>query len=450
MSSRRFLFTTLPSNDLGLLTRSLPIARVLSERGHQVHFSSHATAPSKLIADAGFDNIKPRYPIYEVASGNKSFRGILRLMRDERIRREYGGAFAFLFKLLGSIPLRFAKPETEIWSLDHMMAVTGLMNANFMRANCEAFKGVMEQLRPDAVVDFWNPFACIAARALGIPLITVIQADAHPESGGFVWWKQRPKHVPTAVPAVNRVRRGYGLAAVESVEELNIGDLTLIVGSRETDPLPEGAEGTYIGSLLWQKETEEPAWFQELPDDRPVIWAYPGNPRYSGPGAAWSSEVVLKACIEALAGDDFHIVLSLGHQSLPEEYWQLPHNFRLVKYVPGLSMARRCDLMLHHGGYGSCQTGLVTGTPAVIVPTFSERESNARRIAGLGAGELVLPSVDDGGRKSIDAAQLRAAVEHVLGDPSYKLQAQRYGEVLRQTGDHLKAARLIEEHLSNK
>jgi len=48
-------------------------------------------------------------------------------------------------------------------------------------------------------------------------------------------------------------------------------------------------------------------------------------------------------------------------------------------------MAERSDLLIHHGGYGSCQTGLVTGTPAVIIPTYAERESNARRIAALGA-----------------------------------------------------------------
>jgi UDP:flavonoid glycosyltransferase YjiC (YdhE family) len=40
----------------------------------------------------------------------------------------------------------------------------------------------------------------------------------------------------------------------------------------------------------------------------------------------------------------------------------------------------------HHGGYGSCQTGLVPGTPALILPTFPERESNARRIRQMEAG----------------------------------------------------------------
>jgi hypothetical protein len=45
------LLTTLPTNDLGLVTRSLPIARELVARGHEVAFSNPARAPSKLIAE---------------------------------------------------------------------------------------------------------------------------------------------------------------------------------------------------------------------------------------------------------------------------------------------------------------------------------------------------------------------------------------------------------------
>ncbi len=39
-----FLFFTLPSNDLGLLARSLPIARALRDRGHTVEFCTPARA----------------------------------------------------------------------------------------------------------------------------------------------------------------------------------------------------------------------------------------------------------------------------------------------------------------------------------------------------------------------------------------------------------------------
>jgi UDP:flavonoid glycosyltransferase YjiC (YdhE family) len=56
----KLLFTTLPTNDLGLMMRSLPIAQELAARGHNVAFSNPARAPSMLIAEADFANILPK------------------------------------------------------------------------------------------------------------------------------------------------------------------------------------------------------------------------------------------------------------------------------------------------------------------------------------------------------------------------------------------------------
>jgi UDP:flavonoid glycosyltransferase YjiC (YdhE family) len=61
----RFLFTTLPSNDLGLLTRSLPIARELKLRGHEVAYCHPARSPQILIGEAGFQNVLPDDPLYQ-------------------------------------------------------------------------------------------------------------------------------------------------------------------------------------------------------------------------------------------------------------------------------------------------------------------------------------------------------------------------------------------------
>ena len=111
-------------------------------------------------------------------------------------------------------------------------------------------------------------------------------------------------------------------------------------------------------------------------------------------------------------------------------------------------MAERSDLLIHHGGYGSCQTGLYTGTPAVIIPTFSERESNARRIAEVGAGEFVLPTTDSSGRKKeIKAAEVHAKAKLVLSDPTYTENAKRISEKIRGYGGASDAARLIENHI---
>jgi hypothetical protein len=50
-----FLFTTLPTNELGLLARSLPIAHERAQRGHWMLYRSPVPAPGKVIAEAGLE-----------------------------------------------------------------------------------------------------------------------------------------------------------------------------------------------------------------------------------------------------------------------------------------------------------------------------------------------------------------------------------------------------------
>jgi hypothetical protein len=347
------------------------------------------------------------------------------------------------------------------------MALSGMLHPGFVRGFCDALVELMCDCGADAVVDFWNPYACIAARSLGKPLATVIQADIHPASQGFIWWRERPPGVPNPLPVVNGVLADYGLAPVEKVEELCAGDLTLMLGTPETDPLPEpsgpGMLGlevpgvNYVGPVLWQSPGAElPGWMGFLDRERPVIWLYSGNPRYLPLRSPVDSAVVLQASIAALAEEGWtdqgpgdlplsQVVVTTGHHALPRRFLPLPANFRHEAFLPGLAMAGESDLLIHHGGYGSCQTGLYTGTPQVIIPTYSERESNARRVAALGAGEFVLPTEGIRARKHVEAEELRAVVRQVLAEPSYAENARRASEKLREYGGAAEAARLIED-----
>jgi UDP:flavonoid glycosyltransferase YjiC (YdhE family) len=341
---------------------------------------------------------------------------------------------------------RFGTAET--WNVDHGAYIAGWGIENYVRADVDALMELISEYEPDAVVDFFNLSACIAARASHKPLITVIQADMHPQSRGFIWWKETPPDIPNPVPATNKILAELHLDSVSKVAELLIGDKTLVVGMPETDPLPETANVIYIGAILWQRAGEKlPDLVANLSKMKPVIWLYPGNPQYySGVHSFFDSAVVIHACIEALKDEDVQVVLSTGHHSLPKDALPLPSNFRHVSFVPGLAMGERSDLMIHHGGYGSCQTGLFTGTPALVIPTYSERESNARRVAAVGAGDFVLPTADDvaGRKKHVQAAEVRDKVNRILSGPSFRDNAKRISEKLRSYGGASYAASLIE------
>lgn len=432
-----YLFTTLPSNDLGLLTRSLPVARELRTLGHRVLFCSPGRAPRRLVADAGFESRLPDDPLYNLTDPAS----LPRLLRSAHPWHDVRLAFRVLRHAMRS-------STAEVWDIDHFMCLMGMAEPDLVRAAVASLTRLIADCRADAVVDFWNPLACMAARATNTPLISVLQADAHPDSRGFLWWREAPADPPTPVPAVNQVLIELGQAPVARAAELLLGDLTLVLGLPRTDPLPERADVTYVGPILWQQSGSAlPDWIEKLDPDRPLVWLYPGNLRYM-PGAhsPFDSMVVLEACIEALRDEPLRVVLTTGHQTLPRRFHRLPSNFRHAPYVPGLAMAERSTMLIHHGGYGSCQTGLWAGRPAVIVPTFSERESNARRVAEAGAGLVVLPESNARGtRKHVPPARLRDAVRTVLSDPAFARNAGEISLELRAQGGAPLAARLIAE-----
>jgi hypothetical protein len=240
------------------------------------------------------------------------------------------------------------------------------------------------------VVDFWNPLAVLAARSLGLPIVTVIQADAHPASAASVWWKPAPPHLPTAVPVVNRVLATLWAASHSLARRaLPRGPHARRRHTRDR-PLPRGADVTYIGPALWQQEDAElPGWADRAVARSTRGLGLLGNPRYGGSDGRSIHEVILHATVAALGGTATQVVLSTGHHPLPRGNVAAAGERPLRALRPWARDGSAERRLIHHGGYGSCQTGLITGKPAVILPTYSERESNARRIAALGAGLLV-------------------------------------------------------------
>ncbi len=410
----KFLFTMLPANDLGLPTRLVPIARALADRGHHVAVFNPAPAPARLIQDAGLKNLPmPSRPVPDY-------------------------------------PADLAQASLA-WDVEHMFgALFG--NEEFVRAATAVQVEVMRDFKPDVVVDSFGLFGCLAARILRLPLASVLQGNFHPASDGFLWWKgERPAGLPSAAPMINKVAEENGVAPVARCVDLLAGDLSLIVGTPETDPLPATAGVAYIGPIVWQRGNATlPDWVHSLDSDKPVIWVYSGNPRYANAPTPIDSIVVIRAAIAALGDASVQVVLTTGYQDVPEEFGTLPTNFHHAAYLPGLAMAERCDLMVHHGGHGSVMTGLCAGTPAVIIPTITERESNARRLAALGAGEIVLPVDLADGEKRIDVDDFGATVRRVLNDPGYLRSARRVAESMRQFGGAQEAAGRIERFAGSK
>ena len=198
----RLLFTMHIANDLGLPTRMVPIARELADRGHTVAVCNPSPAPARLIEEAGLPNLPlPPFP-------------------------------------RPALPERTAGRFRDV---DEFWANRGMLDEAHARALTAAYAEVIRAWGAEVVVDSFSPYACLAARALGRRLVTVLQGDFHPASRGFLWWEPAPPAGPgpgAAAAVMNAVAASYGLPPLARVVDLLSGDLDLIAGTPETDPLP--------------------------------------------------------------------------------------------------------------------------------------------------------------------------------------------------------------------
>ena len=396
----RILFVSLRSDDLGLPSRLLPIAAELRTRGHDVAFASPAPVPAKLIANAGFRNLECP-PMY--ASG---------------------------------LPKLFAEPTPLVRDYDHFLALLGWCDHEFTAQEIENCVSVLRTWSPDIVVDSFDAGWCAAARILNVPLVEVLQADLHPDGRGFTWWLP-PSPAPSPAGAFNAALARAGLPRVDKAARLVLGAATMVVGSPATDPVPDPAL-PHVGALAWGDPAAQLPAAIPPPGRRPLIFLYGGKPRYSLRRTIWcDSAIVLDACIQALADLDADVVVGAGNQELPSP---LPDNFIPLDYAPGQVLARRADAMIHHGGHGSTLTALAAGTPALIIPTYSERESNARRAAALGAALYLVPETEDGDAqhepelalvpetggadRRLEPKLVADAITTLLEDPRYSDSAQ--------------------------
>ena len=349
-------------------------------RGHEIAFANPAPAPSRLIASAGFANLE--VPPISV------------------------------------IPTKLVEPTPLVRDVDHFLALLGFCDHEFTAAQVNRWMTVLAEWRPDAVLDSMGVACCAAARISQIPVIEILQGDFHPDGPGFTWWLPAESS-PTPVDAFNAVLAGGGVAPVDRAGRLLLKSATVVVGSPSTDPVPDPSL-KHVGLLGWGDSSANLPAAIPAPGRRPLVFLYGGKPRYRPGTVFWGdSAIVLDASLKALAPMDVDVVLGGGGQELPDG---LPSNVTPLEYAPGQALAKRADVMIHHGGHGSTLTALAAGTPALVIPTYSERESNGRRVTALGAGLCLVPD-RVGIDQWLDSGSVRDAIGRLLEESQFRVSA---------------------------
>jgi UDP:flavonoid glycosyltransferase YjiC (YdhE family) len=325
----------------------------------------------------------------------------------------------------------FTAPVDEVrgwWSPYHFLAFHHL-DIDTLIGHVEAYRKAISDGRPAVVVTDINPIAALAAKSLRISHVTISQSLFLPfRKFNSIRWT-----MPSALPAINKVLSHYDVDLVESVEYLDVGDVTLVPSIPEFDPMQETPPSLhYVGPILGNELIPLPS------ADRssfavPEVFFYPGRPHDA---AGSSGQTLLDVGLSALSALDATVTVSTGGND-----FHIPkYPGRQLEIVPWrvISPDYKPNLIIHHGGHGACLTAISAGIPSVIIATHAEREYNARNLAALGCGEFVPTD-------QINVRHVRRAIESVIQNPAYAYECTQWSQTIaaRKYGGADQAASII-------
>ena len=145
------------------------------------------------------------------------------------------------------------------------------------------------------------------------------------------------------------------------------------------------------------------------------------------PGIGFFPDLYRRA-IDALAWLPIRLLVTVGNDVDPADLGRVPDNVRVERWVPQARVITGAAAMVGHGGSGSTLQALTAGVPLALVPLFADQPYNARRVAELGAGLTLDPSLDG----------LADAVRDLLAQPGYAAAA-------RAIADEIAALPLVDD-----
>jgi UDP:flavonoid glycosyltransferase YjiC (YdhE family) len=231
---------------------------------------------------------------------------------------------------------------------------------------------------------------------------------------------------------VNQVRRRYGLPGVgfDLRRVYTDADYVLYPDSEALIPTC-GRPQThrYVGPLLWSPADKTPAWWRDLPEDRPIVYVTLGS---SG------SSRLLATVLEALGSEPVTVIAALV-DAVPD---RLPPNVRCADYLPGLEAAERARLVISNGGSPTAQQALAAGKPIIGLPANLDQHLNMDYVVRAGAGRSIRS-------EHVTAVAVRQAVRAVLADATFTHAAVRLRHSFAEYDPGAVTSQVIEEAIAS-
>ncbi|HJP78813.1 MAG TPA: macrolide family glycosyltransferase [Pseudonocardiaceae bacterium] len=337
---KNFLFVTAPA--AGHVNPALPLVAELTRRGHRVSF---ATGPAHLAAASAAGASTVELPWTLDPTG---------LSRDTFSTTSFIG-------LLDNL-LTTAAPALD--------ALVDTAHERGTDAVCF-----------DATV---APIAAALAERLGVPAISLIPSMAVNEHLPLAELLP-PDFRPDNEALVGYATRLYqfsgeqGLAAPLAPMAIPPVPLTVVF----VPPAFQIAADTFDETYRFVGPTAAPETADWTPpaDDRPILLVSLGSAFTDRPD-------VFRACADAFADTDWHVLMSIGRTSRAD-LGPVAANIELAEYLPQQAILRHASAFISHAGMNSIMEALAVGVPLVTLPQVPEQALNARRVAELGLGAVL-------------------------------------------------------------
>ena len=290
----------------------------------------------------------------------------------------------------------------------------------------------MERLRPDCIVaDSMAVWGKAVARKLGIPYVC--------STTTFAFNRESAKIMPHSLKETVSMITSMGKvnAQVKRLQQAGypVKSILDLIGSDETVPTV-----VYTSPLFQPCAQSFPKHFAFVgPSIRPARSKIEKTEKklvYISMGTVNNAMLPLyRACIQAVKGSNWQVILSVGDQVAVEALGALPENVSAYPTVDQIAVLEKADVFLTHCGMNSASEGLYFGVPLVTLPHTSEQGGVAARAEQLGAGLRL---------KKTTPEAIRSVLETVMNTPSYRENAAKISDSFRACGGAKAAADCIE------
>jgi UDP:flavonoid glycosyltransferase YjiC (YdhE family) len=255
-----------------------------------------------------------------------------------------------------------------------------------------------------------------------------------------------PKVVASGIPTVVFVHCFY-----RAVQDLAASPVGVMLRTRGIDPL--GAEHSGVLQIVAARSDLDPMRGTPAVCHTGVVWQ--GTPR--GPATTKVPRILvsLSTCayagqrqmmqniLDAIAPLPVEATVTVG-PAIDAAGLRVPSNASMHSWLDHDEALATTSLVVGHGGHSTAMRALSFGVPTVVMPAnpFIDQKRVGVALEQAGAGILL--------RKRARPQRIRAAVEKVLGDPSYRQAAARLGEDIRRRDGAQVAADAIGEYVRGK